>query len=479
MKTFILLLALIVAVPSLVFATKIKDIEVSPKNPKVGDVVRISVKTSGDVGRAVIEFPDLNVKKELTAIGKNTWGIAIPLNTTGEKKFKVLLYHKKNDKNPKDTEKERFSVSATNDVARPHPYPVPGKPQPVPVEPVAPQQYGSLSGRVHRNSASGPALAGVSVTCGGRNSTTDGNGYFKVDGIQAGTHEISLSKYGYDEFRKAITVKAKMNTSIDDRWLTEKSTGAQLPNVNSVNVNPASITAGQSALFTATTDSAASKVILRFTDAGIDVNMSGNGTTWKVNPQINNAGNRPFTVTAYDNSNKHGSERKGTILVKKTTESNHQNSVSSNLRHDFSLPYYRDYNPFWTSGYAPREVAPPGPKLGDAKGNCTWYANGRLRELGYSIPNDCFRHNAKTWVADAKKKGFIVDKTPQVGSIAQSDTMNLKYGHVAVVEAVYSDGKILISESSYAPGNKDWDFLYNTRIVDRSIFTNYIHAPRQ
>lgn len=306
MKTFILLLALMVAVPSLVFATKIKDIDVSPKNLKVGDTVKILVKTSGDVARAVIEFPDLNIKKDLAVIGKNAWGIAIPLNNPGEKKFKVLLYKKKNDKDPKDTEKEKFVVSAKNDVTKPIPAPVTDKQKPVPVVQVAQQQYGSVSGRVHNN---------------------------------------------------------------------------QMP-------------------------------------------------------------------------------------------------VVSNLHPDFTLPAYRANNPFWNSGYAPKEVAPPKPKLDNAKGNCTWYANGRLRELGYNVPSNCFTHDAKTWVRDAKNNHIVVDQTPQVGSIAQSDTMNKNYGHVAVVEAVHNDGTILISESSYAPGTKDWDFLYNTRTVNKSIFTNYIHVPR-
>lgn len=476
MRMFILWLTLMVAAPSLVFATKIKDIDVSPKNLKVGDIVKISVKTSGDVAKAVIEFPDLNIKRDLGVIGKNTWGISIPLNNPGEKKFKVHLYQKKNDKNPKDTEKDKFVVSARNDNPKPHPGPEPDKQKPV--EQSAQQQYGSVSGKVHKNSASGPALSGVSVNCGGKSGTTDGNGNFKIDGIQAGNHEISFSKSGYDGFNNQVTVKTGSNISEGDRWLTEKSPGTQLPNVTGVSVNPASITAGQSATFTATTDSAASMVILDFIDAGINVKMSGSGTTWKANLQISNAGNRPFTVTAYDKNNKHGIERKDTIQVNKVKDSSNQKPVAFNLDPDFTLPAYRANNPFWNSGYAPKEVAPPKPKLGNAKGNCTWYANGRLRELGYNVPNNCFTHDAKTWVKDAKTNHFVVDQTPQVGSIAQSDTLNKNYGHVAVVEAVYNDGTIMISESSYAPGTKDWDFLRHTRTIKKSIFTNYIHVPR-
>lgn len=319
MKTFILLLALMVAVPSLSFATKINDINISPKNPKVGDTVKISVKTSGDVAKAVIEFSDLNIKKDLTVIGKNTWGISIPLNTTGEKKFKVLLYQKKNDKNAKDTEKDKFVVSAKNDAVKPNPAPAPDKPKPVPIVQAPQSQLGSVSGKVHKNSASGPALSGVSVNCGGKSGTTDGNGNFKIDGITAGNQEVSFSKSGYAGFNNQVTVKAGTNISEGDRWLTETapSPSAQVPNVTSVKVNPASINAGQSATFTVTTDTPASMAILIFNDPGIEIKMSGSGTTWKSNPQINNAGNRPFTVKAFDKNGKAGSSKSGTILVSK------------------------------------------------------------------------------------------------------------------------------------------------------------------
>ena len=113
-----------------------------------------------------------------------------------------------------------------------------------------------------------------------------------------GIHVIDgAGNVGYDN--GALQVKVQQST----------------PNVTGI-TNPASITAGQSALFKATTDHSATKVILRFTDANIEVSMSGNGMNWSVNPVIGNAGNRPFTVTAYDANGKAGSSKNGSIQVK-------------------------------------------------------------------------------------------------------------------------------------------------------------------
>ncbi|MCU1350020.1 MAG: domain containing protein, partial [Acidobacteria bacterium] len=45
---------------------------------------------------------------------------------------------------------------------------------------------------------------------------------------------------------------------------------------------------------------------------------------------------------------------------------------------------YTTPNIYWQSGNAPASTNPPSPQLGSALGNCTWYAHGRLRELGYN-----------------------------------------------------------------------------------------------
>lgn len=84
--------------------------------------------------------------------------------------------------------------------------------------------------------------------------------------------------------------------------------------------------------------------------------------------------------------------------------------------------------------------------------NCTWYVNGRMKELGYSPASiDTMLGNAYTWDNTAGK-GAVVSFKPQVGAIAvwepnvHGASAN---GHVAVVEQVNPDGTIVISESSW------------------------------
>ncbi len=145
---------------------------------------------------------------------------------------------------------------------------------------------------------------------------------------------------------------------------------------------------------------------------------------------------------------------------------------------------YRNNNIFWIAGYAPKRfyLNNISPNLGDAKGNCTWYAHGRLKELGYNAKKlNLMSGNAAKWKSQAVSGGISVSQVPMQGDIAQATAnygIYTKYGHVAVVEKVNSDGTLLISESSYAPNSKTWNFEYRTRTVSRSEFNNYIHVPK-
>lgn len=135
---------------------------------------------------------------------------------------------------------------------------------------------------------------------------------------------------------------------------------------------------------------------------------------------------------------------------------------------DFTLPVYRKENPFWNAGFAPISTNPPNPKLGKAKGNCTWYANGRTKQLGRkSASVNVMLGNANQWDDQARAAGISLSRTPQVGAIAQWEGNSTNpYGHVAVVEQVNPNGTILISESSYsANSGSSWDFLYRTRTI--------------
>lgn len=150
---------------------------------------------------------------------------------------------------------------------------------------------------------------------------------------------------------------------------------------------------------------------------------------------------------------------------------------------DFNSNAYRSDNLFWKGKYAPQRFYSNGWKsqLGASKGNCTWYANGRLRQLGYTINLDKMGGNAATWSTAAKNSGIAVDSIPTVGAIAQSTANRSGYGssgHVAVVEKINSDGTLLISESSYYTPGSSWDFEYRTRTVKQTEFNNYIHVSK-
>ena len=93
--------------------------------------------------------------------------------------------------------------------------------------------------------------------------------------------------------------------------------------------------------------------------------------------------------------------------------------------------------------------------------NCTWYAHGRMMQLGYcKYALDTMRFNANTW-ADRADRGAVVSDLPAPGSIASwgsGEYFGSALGHVAVVEIVYDDGSILISESSSSAA------AYNLRV---------------
>jgi surface antigen len=147
----------------------------------------------------------------------------------------------------------------------------------------------------------------------------------------------------------------------------------------------------------------------------------------------------------------------------------------SNGQPDFNANEYRGNNPFWNAGFAPVSTNPPKQKLDKAfLGNCTWYANGRAKQLGRNATRvDKMLGNAGEWFSDATAAGITISSNPEVGAIAQWDVSDKRpYGHVAVVEQVNSDGTVLISESSYDIGS--WNFLYRTSKIKADNPSRYI-----
>ncbi|MFA6270549.1 MAG: CHAP domain-containing protein [Candidatus Paceibacterota bacterium] len=144
---------------------------------------------------------------------------------------------------------------------------------------------------------------------------------------------------------------------------------------------------------------------------------------------------------------------------------------------NLSSHYYTTDNHYFFPSLAPDSI---GGSVG-ALGNCTWYVQGRLRELGYkSTELDALVGNAGDWANQAIMAGLSVDNNPTVGSIAQVNRGSFSsVGHVAVVESLNADGTITVTESSYTTdANSVWNFLWHHRTVSRADLSwpsNFIH----
>ncbi|MEC4803389.1 MAG: S8 family serine peptidase [Jaaginema sp. PMC 1079.18] len=94
------------------------------------------------------------------------------------------------------------------------------------------------------------------------------------------------------------------------------------------------------------------------------------------------------------------------------------------------------------------------------EGNCTWYAYGRLKELGFNPDNVMSGYpNANQW-GSVLSNGAKIVNSPQPGDVAQWTSG--QYGHVAIVEKV-ENGYIWVSEShafSDFDGDLDGDGLF-------------------
>ncbi len=124
------------------------------------------------------------------------------------------------------------------------------------------------------------------------------------------------------------------------------------------------------------------------------------------------------------------------------------------------LPEYTIFNPFPSKG-----------------SNCTWYAHGRMMQLGYCpYALDSMRFSAYRWADDAARGAEVIDE-PLVGSIAFWDSeasFGGSLGHVGVVEKVEADGSILISDSSSSRSAYN---LFTTTPGERNWPTAFIKVP--
>jgi surface antigen len=127
---------------------------------------------------------------------------------------------------------------------------------------------------------------------------------------------------------------------------------------------------------------------------------------------------------------------------------------------DKSNKYYNsNINPFVSSGYG----------MFQNGGNCTAYAYGRFYELIGSKPKLSTR-NAENWWGH--NDGYQRGQTPKLGAVVcwrkgQAGNSSDGAGHVAVVEEIYENGDILISNSSWK------GYLFKTkRYTKASNYTN-------
>lgn len=138
-----------------------------------------------------------------------------------------------------------------------------------------------------------------------------------------------------------------------------------------------------------------------------------------------------------------------------------------------NLPEYTVLNPFPYKGT-----------------NCTWFAHGRMMQLGYcKYALDSMWYHAYDWAYSAGR-GAEVSQVPTAGSIAYWDKYvfyNSRLGHVGVVEMVMEDGAIVFSDSSSSgnaynlrmsyPGDKLWPTAFI--IVPKSRDWSKVFTPGQ
>lgn len=103
------------------------------------------------------------------------------------------------------------------------------------------------------------------------------------------------------------------------------------------------------------------------------------------------------------------------------------------------------------------------------RGWCTWYVAQKRAEMGKPIT---WSGNAGSWATNAKRQGYAVSTTPQVGAIYVSTVENSRScrgcGHVALVVEVRAS-TIVLSEMNYAGFNR-----ISTRVVPKTILARYI-----
>ena len=105
-----------------------------------------------------------------------------------------------------------------------------------------------------------------------------------------------------------------------------------------------------------------------------------------------------------------------------------------------------------------------------AWGNCTWWSYAMRKWAGSPIPTTW--GNANTWDDYAKRDGYVVNNTPAVGAVFQTDVG--EYGHVAYVIGVNdTTGEWKISEMNAPTINVVSTRTYSKEAAESY---NFIHS---
>lgn len=130
------------------------------------------------------------------------------------------------------------------------------------------------------------------------------------------------------------------------------------------------------------------------------------------------------------------------------------------------IHYYSDANIFYKARLSPPFFNSLGNQI---RGNCTWYAWGRIWELTGKQPIDAnFTGNAYEWWEANKKSGkYKYGNEPRVGALAvwsSSLPGSGECGHVAVVEKI-NNNKTYISESMWHGDCFKYKEIYSTQYL--------------
>jgi surface antigen/pimeloyl-ACP methyl ester carboxylesterase len=116
------------------------------------------------------------------------------------------------------------------------------------------------------------------------------------------------------------------------------------------------------------------------------------------------------------------------------------------------------------------------------KGQCTWYAYGRMVETGLlprgAAANGLFLGNAEAWRRDAARAGLARNSSPTPGTRQLVvfppgvQSANSRYGHVAFVEEVLANGNIRISEYNWSSPE-----TYGTRTLTPAQYAGLVFIP--